>query len=594
MSRINIIFAILSFISINLYSQVDSLQTITEKELKDTSGIGYTINHIKLDTIRIDSIKTDTLFLDSIKADSLTFESLNKDTLKLTPEQINVQMESDTFLKLQLPEYFTDSLKTTDTSFVTQSILTDSLLYQTFIGKLNDSLIFEKPDTSWYISYKLNHLLNSGEFSINDTLERAIRKLIYFYQNQKASDAIDYLKYKLDSPGQIIGVKNKKWQHLNDSLRNALIYLIKNIPEDSLSYTFYNSMNDSVNFDFHENEIDSVHFKLYDHRGEHVLLWIKKSDKNQFDIFLEDGVYLEKTRQQKIVEQGIDVNLKFPKLKKVSKTNIIVPIWELKGLADIKFNQGYLSNWAEGGENSMSALSVFKFSADYSYGRIKSFDSDIEYRLGYLKLGDKPLQKNDDRLEINAKYGRTAFNNWYYSALINFKTQFLKGYEYPNDSVAISQFMAPGYLVFSLGLDYKPSNKLTVLVSPITSKFTIMADTVNFDQTRYGLSKDEKIRKEIGAYIKAISKIKFNHKISLENKLTFFTNYTHNPQNIDVDWEADLSVALTDYIKLSVNAHMIYDDDVDFPVLDDAGNQIGTTQKLQFKELFGIGFTYQF
>ena len=594
MSRINIIFAILSFISINLYSQVDSLQTITEKELKDTSGIGYTINHIKLDTIRIDSIKTDTLFLDSIKADSLTFESLNKDTLKLTPEQINVQMESDTFLKLQLPEYFTDSLKTTDTSFVTQSILTDSLLYQTFIGKLNDSLIFEKPDTSWYISYKLNHLLNSGEFSINDTLERAIRKLIYFYQNQKASDAIDYLKYKLDSSGQIIGVKSKKWQHLNDSLRNALIYLIKNIPEDSLSYTFYNSMNDSVNFDFHENEIDSVHFKLYDHRGEHVLLWIKKSDKNQFDIFLEDGVYLEKTRQQKIVEQGIDVNLKFPKLKKVSKTNIIVPIWELKGLADIKFNQGYLSNWAEGGENSMSALSVFKFSADYSYGRKKSFDSDIEYRLGYLKLGDKPLQKNDDRLEINAKYGRTAFNNWYYSALVNFKTQFLQGYEYPNDSVAISQFMAPGYLVFSLGLDYKPSNKLTILVSPLTSKFTIMADTTNFDQTRYGLGKDEKIRKEIGAYIKAISKIKFNHKISLENKLTFFTNYTNNPQNIDVDWEADLSVALTDYIKLSVNAHIIYDDDVDFPVLDDTGNQIGTTQKLQFKELFGIGFTYEF
>lgn len=539
-------------------------------------------------------MRTDSLLIDKFQSDSIILEPLTKDTLKLTPEEIIVQVEHDSLPQLQLPENFTDSLKTTDTSFITQSILTDSLLYQEFIGKLNDSLIFEKPDTSWYVSYKLNHLLNSGEFTINDTIERAIRKLIYFYQNQKTDHAIDYLKYKLDSSGQLISLKNKKATHLSDSLRDALVFLLQNIPEDTLSYTFYNSMNDSVNFDFRENEIDSVHFKLYDHRGEHVLLWIKKSDKNAFDLILEDGVYLEKTRQQRIVEQGIDVNLKFPKLRKVRKTNIIVPIWELKGLADIKFNQGYLSNWAEGGENSMSALSVFKFSADYNYGRIKSFDSDIEYRLGYLKLGDKPLQKNDDRLEINAKYGRTAFNNWYYSALVNFKTQFLKGYEYPNDSVAISQFMAPGYLVFSLGLDYKPSNKLTILVSPLTSKFTIMADTTNFDQTRYGLSKDEKIRKEIGAYIKAISKIKFNHKISLENKLTFFTNYTNNPQNIDVDWEADLSVALTDYIKLSVNAHMIYDDDVDFPVLDDAGNQIGTTQKLQFKELFGIGFTYQF
>jgi len=567
-----------------LYSQDDSLKIIQKTELTDSSAFIY-VN---------DSLRTDSLLIDKFQSDSIILEPLTKDTLKLTPEEIIVQVEHDSLPQLQLPENFTDSLKTTDTSFITQSILTDSLLYQEFIGKLNDSLIFEKPDTSWYVSYKLNHLLNSGEFTINDTIERAIRKLIYFYQNQKTDHAIDYLKYKLDSSGQLISLKNKKATHLSDSLRDALVFLLQNIPEDTLSYTFYNSMNDSVNFDFRENEIDSVHFKLYDHRGEHVLLWIKKSDKNAFDLFLEDGVYLEKTRQQRIVEQGIDVNLKFPKLRKVRKTNIIVPIWELKGLADIKFNQGYLSNWAEGGENSMSALSVFKFSADYNYGRIKSFDSDIEYRLGYLKLGDKPLQKNDDRLEINAKYGRTAFNNWYYSALVNFKTQFLKGYEYPNDSVAISQFMAPGYLVFSLGLDYKPSNKLTILVSPLTSKFTIMADTTNFDQTRYGLSKDEKIRKEIGAYIKAISKIKFNHKISLENKLTFFTNYTNNPQNIDVDWEADLSVALTDYIKLSVNAHMIYDDDVDFPVLDDAGNQIGTTQKLQFKELFGIGFTYQF
>jgi len=584
MNRITIILLTLLIFSINLYSQDDSLKIIQKTELTDSSAFIY-VN---------DSLRTDSLLIDKFQSDSIILEPLTKDTLKLTPEEIIVQVEHDSLPQLQLPENFTDSLKTTDTSFITQSILTDSLLYQEFIGKLNDSLIFEKPDTSWYVSYKLNHLLNSGEFTINDTIERAIRKLIYFYQNQKTDHAIDYLKYKLDSSGQLISLKNKKATHLSDSLRDALVFLLQNIPEDSLSYTFYNSMNDSVNFDFRENEIDSVHFKLYDHRGEHVLLWIKKSDKNAFDLILEDGVYLEKTRQQRIVEQGIDVNLKFPKLRKVRKTNIIVPIWELKGLADIKFNQGYLSNWAEGGENSMSALSVFKFSADYNYGRIKSFDSDIEYRLGYLKLGDKPLQKNDDRLEINAKYGRTAFNNWYYSALVNFKTQFLKGYEYPNDSVAISQFMAPGYLVFSLGLDYKPSNKLTILVSPLTSKFTIMADTTNFDQTRYGLSKDEKIRKEIGAYIKAISKIKFNHKISLENKLTFFTNYTNNPQNIDVDWEADLSVALTDYIKLSVNAHMIYDDDVDFPVLDDAGNQIGTTQKLQFKELFGVGFTYQF
>ena len=241
----------------------------------------------------------------------------------------------------------------------------------------------------------------------------------------------------------------------------------------------------------------------------------------------------------------------------------------------------------------MSALSVVKFSADYSYGKKRNLDTDVEYRLGYLKSGQKSLQKNDDKLEINAKYGKQAFNNVFYSVLLNFKTQFLKGYNYPNDSIPVSEFMSPAYLVFSLGMDYKPSDKFTFMVSPLASKLTIVADTVNYDQTRYGVGQNEKVRKEIGAYVKAISKIRFNENITLENKLNLFTNYTHNPQNVDLDWELDLKVKLNDYIRMSVNTHMIYDDDVEFPVIKD-GVQVGITKKLQFKELFGIGFNFDF
>ena len=35
-----------------------------------------------------------------------------------------------------------------------------------------------------------------------------------------------------------------------------------------------------------------------------------------------------------------------------------------------------------------------------------------------------------------------------------FKTQFADGFTYPNDSVAVSKFMAPGYLNLALGTDY--------------------------------------------------------------------------------------------------------------------------------------------
>jgi len=237
----------------------------------------------------------------------------------------------------------------------------------------------------------------------------------------------------------------------------------------------------------------------------------------------------------------------------------------------------------------MSALSTFKFDLNYTYGKLRSWETILEYRLGYLKAGKNPIQKNDDKFELNTKFGKTAFNDWYYSSLLNFKTQILKGYDNPKDP-PVSEFLSPAYLVFSLGLDYKPNKKLTVLVSPITSKFTIVADTVRFDQTIFGLSSDELIRKEIGAYVKAISKIKIAENIILENKINFFTNYIKKPQNIDVDWEADLAVKLNDNIKISINAHIIYDDDVN--TIDEDGEVGGP--KLQFKEMLGVGFVYRF
>ena len=483
-----------------------------------------------------------------------------------------------------------DTLTINDTLIIKDSVN----LYQQILNELQDSLIFENADTLHYVAFNLDKLLQQDSQMLSDTTKQAIHKLIDYTTNQQIDTVINFLKARLKS------IKLKEYtdssqQIIADSIYNSVEYLINSIPEDSIKFSFTNIMEDSILFRSTENDIDSVRLNLYDNRGEYAVLWIKKSDKNVFEIYLEDGIYIEKAKQKNLIDQYVDADFSIPKLRKVKKNEKIIPIWNFEGLADIKFNQGYVSeSWAEGGESSISTLSILQYSADYSYGKINNFDTDFEYRLGYIKAGDNDLQKNDDKLEINLKYGKLAFKNWYYSSLLNFKTQLLKGYDYSNDTtIEISAFLSPAYLVFSLGLDYKPSNKLTILISPLTSKFTIVADTVNYDQTRFGVGKDELIRKEIGAYIKAISKIKFRDNIILENKVNFFTNYTHNPQNIDVDWELNLGIKLTDYIKMSINAHYIYDDDVEVPIVEN-GTQVGTTKKGQFKELFGIGFSYSF
>ncbi|MFP4024095.1 MAG: DUF3078 domain-containing protein [Thiohalospira sp.] len=543
--------------------ELDSLQKANNDSLKSV-----------LDTTKI--LISDSLRILNPIYDSLLFD-FKKDTLHLT----------DTIQT-------TDSIAVSDTLMIEDTIVVKEETYEEFIERLSDSLIFESPDTTYFVIKNIQNFFETDTLEINDTTVQAIQKLIHYKYSYNKIDSIkQYLKKKF-SEGQFLYLSNDSVvQTLNDSVRNAVQYIFNSFPEDSLKLVFKNTINDSVQLNTAESQIDSVHFKLFDHRGEYAVLWIKKSDKNAYDLMLEEGTYIEKAKQQKVVARKVDTEDTKNGLKEVRKVDIIVPIWKFGSTADVRFNQGYQSNWVEGGENSLSALSVLRFNADYSYGKKRTWDTDVEYKLGYLKAGDNPLQKNDDRFEFNSKYGRTAFNNWYYSLLFNFKTQFLKGYDYPNDSVAISKFMSPGHLVFSLGLDYKPNKNLTVLISPITSKFTIVSDTANYDQTRFGVGADEKIRKEIGAYIKAIWKYDITKDIHMENKINFFTNYIDNPQNVDIDWELNLKMQLTRYIQMSINTHLIYDDDVDIPVFEN-GEQVGVTKGLQFREVIGVGFSYNF
>jgi hypothetical protein len=496
----------------------------------------------------------------------------------------------------------TDSiLKTENFSVKIDSV---KFSYSDYIDQLSDSIIFYEPDTTVFLLNCIKSLLDNELLQISDSTKQAIKLISSYYKSRNLDLVLSYLQKRITSDtsiyksGSLISLNRDTLELQNDfvsdSLKqylfNAVNYILSSIPEDSLNLTFINSMKDSIRIEACESELDSTRINLYDKRGEYGILWIKKTKNNNLHLHLDDGIYIGKPRKRKRVKQEIDTYYEIPGLKKMKKVVIILPIWDFESMADIRFNQGYLENWAEGGENSMSALSIFKFNLNYSYGKIRNWETTLEYRLGYLKAGESPIQKNDDKIELNTKFGKTAFNDWYYSALLNFKTQFLKGYDYPNDSIPVSEFLSPAYLVFSLGLDYKPSKKLTILISPITSKFTIVADTINYDQTRFGVGQDEYVRKEIGAYVKAISKIKFTEKITLQNKINFFTNYVNKPQNIDVDWEVDLAIKFSNNIKLSVNAHLIYDDDVNY--VDKDGEVQGP--RLQFKEMLGVGFIYVF
>jgi len=106
---------------------------------------------------------------------------------------------------------------------------------------------------------------------------------------------------------------------------------------------------------------------------------------------------------------------------------------------------------------------------------------------------------------------------------------------------------------------------------------------------------------EPGVSLMFTNEFKPTKSVSITNRLQLFTNYIHNPQNVDVDWEMIATAHLNWFTDVRFNTHLIYDDDTKTPVLGEDKKPItlpdGTTYKTarsQFKEMIGISVVFRF
>lgn len=283
------------------------------------------------------------------------------------------------------------------------------------------------------------------------------------------------------------------------------------------------------------------------------------------------------------------------KLKKIEVVADSLKGWHKGGVTNLNFSQISFSNWATGGENSMSLNGLFSLYANYKDTK-NSWDNTLDIGYGILKQSNykNGFMKTNDRIDLMSKYGRKAFTNFYYTGLINFRTQFSPGYNYPNDSVVISDFMSPGYLMGAIGLNYQPSGYFSAFVAPVSTKMTFVTNEALSAIGAYGVEKGKKSRTEFGGYArlsfsKSDFKQEFLKNISFSSKIDLFSNYLKNPQNVDVNWETLIAMKVNKYINISLSTTLVYDDDI--LILKKDGRK---SPGLQFKEIFGVGFSYNF
>ena len=268
--------------------------------------------------------------------------------------------------------------------------------------------------------------------------------------------------------------------------------------------------------------------------------------------------------------------------------------WTTKVNTQLNFSQSSFTNWSGGGEDAISTTGLFSLVNKYK-GAKSSLENRVELAYGLLKQEDKSPVKTDDRLELSSKYSKPAFGKFNYSSILAFRSQFAPGYANPEDTNKVSDFMAPGYGIASIGLDYKPNDHFSLMVSPFTGKFTIVADEMLSDAGAYGVDPGKMFRAEIGGYLRIQYQQDVVKNVNLSTKVEVFSNYLENPQNLDINWENVIAMKVNKHISANISTQLIYDDDIDISLdRDGDGVDDGSGPRVQFKEVLSIGLTYSF
>ena len=306
--------------------------------------------------------------------------------------------------------------------------------------------------------------------------------------------------------------------------------------------------------------------------------------------------------------------------------------WESSLKTQINVDQTCLTNWAAGGDNTVSMSAFIDANANWKKNEM-FWNNRLQLDYGFLYASSKPiLQKSNDRIYLESKWGYKTekMKNFYFSANYDFKSQFSTGYDYktpasvndPNGNplegealrdvwrdarVIKSGFLAPAYTNLALGIDWKPAKWLSVNFAPVTGGFVIVRDAALRESYSMGLKKEfldktegvpadgsqfRSARFEFGAQLKVDAKVNINDNFSYSTQVVLFSNYLDKPQNLRVNWDNRIGWKLAKYFSFTITTNLIYDDKVMIVSDKDKDQYPNGRQRVQFKESLAFGFTY--
>ena len=301
--------------------------------------------------------------------------------------------------------------------------------------------------------------------------------------------------------------------------------------------------------------------------------------------------------------------------------------WTSSLMTNLNVGQTSLTNWAAGGDNTVSFSGFVDGNANYARNEM-FWNNRLQLDYGFLYASSKPiLQKSTDRIYLESKWGYKAYKDvLFFSANYDFKSQFSTGYDYNTPASLVDEngndlegaqlkqawkdaralksgFLAPAYTNLALGIDYKPAKWLSLNFAPLTGGYVIVRNAALRESYSMPLKKEyegktegvptdgsqfRNSRFEFGAQLKMDAKVNVNDNFSYTTQVVLFANYLNIKHCPRINWDNRIDWKLAKYFSLTMTTNLIYDDTI--MIADKNGEN--PKARVQFKESLAFGFTY--
>lgn len=251
-------------------------------------------------------------------------------------------------------------------------------------------------------------------------------------------------------------------------------------------------------------------------------------------------------------------------------------LWTPKGIVGINLSQVAFSNWAQGGQNSLSFTFFSLLGLDY-IGDPWKWRNSLKFAYGRTKFGDEEYRTNDN--EIFFESTLIYHIGWAVSpyAGATARTAVTKGFNYDSiPSFQIVDFMDPFYLTEAVGFIYDRIPNFSTRVG-IGMKQTF-ADKFALQYTNdLNTPELEKFKNETGIESVTEYKWEFLENMSYYTYLRLFGTFD-DLSVWDVRWDNIIAAKVNDYVSVTFNILLIYDE--------------GESIQRQLKEALQLGISY--